>query len=145
MTFDINSFLTSTLVAQDKKLVSPGIYPALVHDLKVQSGIVGEGKKNAGQPWARLDIVFDIDSDQARQETGRSQVLITHGVMLNLSDSGEVVLTKGDRLDKLRKVLGVTNEPWSPADLKGRYGKVQIEHRTYNDSVLEDIVGILPA
>ena len=139
--FDPSNFLNSGLQATDRKLVPQGVYSATIAELKAKGGT----SEKTGKPWARLDVVCDIDSESVREATGRGTNKLTFGLMLDIAEDGSVAFVKGSRLDKLRKSLGATEEPFTPASLQGRMCKVQVEHELYNDNINEKISSILPA
>ncbi len=139
--FDANTFLNAGQQAVDRKMVPQGTYSAVITDLKAKGGV----SEKTGKAWARLDIVCDIDSESVREATGRGVNKLTYGIMLDTKDDGSVEFVKGSRLDKLRKSLGCTDEPFIPASLAGRVCKVQVEHELYNDAIVEKISAVLPA
>lgn len=139
--FDANSFLNAGQQAVDRKMVPQGTYAAVITELKAKGGV----SEKSGKPWARLDIVCEIDSESVREATGRGVNKLTFGLMLDTKDDGSVEFVKGSRLDKLRKSLGATEEPFVPSSLTGRVCKVQVEHELYNDAIVEKIAAILPA
>lgn len=138
MTFDVNAFLNSTTQAQDRKLVPEGVYQCVVEDVKGSSGT----SEKSGKPWVRLDLVLSLDDEGVRQATGRAVNKLTFGVMLDLNEAGDVVITKGSRVYNTVKALGVDADNFNPQSLKGRYGKAQVVHELYKEALKEQVSAV---
>src|ERR1700739_4137219 len=126
MAFDANTFLDSEIsgaTSTERILVEPGEYTAFVTDLKAASGI----SEKSGEPWARLDVVFEIEDEHQRERTGRARILMTYGVMLELDEQGEVAKGRGKnvKLGKLREALGKNDGILNPRELLSLYARVQ--------------------
>lgn len=147
--FNAEAFLTSTIEAPlstERLLVPAGEYNAFVEKIDVKSGTIEKGD-NAGKPWARLDVTFNIDDDHVREVMLTSKVTRTHGVMLDLDENGNLDTRKGRniRFANLLKAFGLNAAGVSPSALVGQYCKVTIGVGSYKGEATDEIKGFVKA
>ena len=147
-TFDANSFLDQQIegkTSTERILVEPGEYPAFVSDVKSATGF---SEKN-NEPWARLDVIFEIEDENQKARTGKSRILMTYGVMLELDDNEPDGLAKGRgknvKLGKLREALGKNDGNCSPREFMHLRAKVQVKHEIWQNEPQERLVGVRKA
>jgi hypothetical protein len=146
--FDPNTFLDSDAggpLSTERVLVPINTYhPCFITDIKPVEGLVKEGD-NAGKPWARLDFIWTIDSQELRDLLNRAQVKVTQGIMLDLTEDGQLDTGKGRnvQLGKLRKALGINNGPVQYREFLGKPATLQIGHEATNTGgVREKVVAV---
>lgn len=146
--FDPNTFLDGDIggvMSTERTLVPINTYsPAYITDIKMAEGTVSKGD-NAGKPWARVDFVWNIDSQELRNAMNRAQVRVTQGVMLDLDEHGNLDLGKGRnvQLGKLRKALGINGEANKWREFLNRPATIQIAHEPGMDgSPREKVVAV---
>lgn len=139
--FNVENFLNSQTEAPlstERKLIPPSTYPACVDKIDVKTGTA----KDSGNPWARLDVTFEITDQGVRDFTMRSKVLLTHGIMLNLTEDGSAIDTREGQnvnLGKLYQALGMNEAGANPRMMIGRMCQVRVEHGSFNGVPREEI------
>jgi hypothetical protein len=146
MAFDANSFLDTEIsgpTSTERILIEPGVYTAFITDLKASNGF---SEKNQ-QPWARLDVVFELDDEHQKERTGRARLLLTYGIMLDLDENGDLAQGRGKnvKLGKFRKAVGKNDGPLNPRELMHLYAKVQVSHEIYQNEPQEKISAVSAA
>ena len=148
--FNVDAFLNSATAAPlstERKLIPPNTYQASVAAIDVKSGTIEKGD-NAGKPWARLDVTFEIMDQAVRDFTLRSKVVLTHGVMLDISEDGTGIDNREGRnvnLGKLYQALGMNEAGANPRMAVGRVCQVRVDHGSYNGNPREEIRAITKA
>ncbi len=124
--FDADNFMNTQTTDSNATRTLPvpvGEYTAQVTDLKVR-----DAKDNKV-----LDVVWAIDSEAARQATGRKEVTVRQSLFLDFEPSGGLSFAEGKNvgLGRLRSALNQNNkgQPWAPANLKGGVAKINVTHR----------------
>ena len=125
-----------------------GLYPAVIGEIKTDSGTIGKGD-NIGKPWASMLIPLRIQIPSAVQDLGLPpELTITDRAFLDLTAQGGLDNSKGKnrRQKDYRDATGtnVAGVPWSWRQLQGKMVKVKINHELYNDAIQERIGAILP-
>lgn len=153
--FDPVSFLQSTTSEQGSTVVEP--IPAGEHLSFIEkvSARPWQGKKDPSQGGIALDVMYNIDSPEVKKKLGREKVTVTQGIMLDLTESGQLDMSKGKNvaLNRLRDALGqnVAGAPWSPSMMEGKICKVVIGHRPSDrpqdppGTVFSDVNGVVKA
>lgn len=147
--FNPDTFLdeeTGGAMSTERVLIPVNTYsPCYISEVKPTEGIIGKGDR-AGQPWAKLDFVWVIDSQELRDMLNRAQVKITQGVMLDLDENGRIDTAKGRnvQLGKLRKALGINETSVKFREFLGKPATIQIVHKTSNldGSMREEVVAV---
>jgi hypothetical protein len=113
----------------------PGEFPAQILEVKPASGTIGKGDR-AGQPWARLDVSWEITDPSVAAITGRERTRVRQGVMLDLTASGDLDMSPNQnvRLGQLREAVGLNQagQAFSPAMFIGRSARVVVKHEIDN-------------
>jgi hypothetical protein len=146
MPFDANTFLDQEIsgpTSTERILIEPGEYSAFIADLKAAQGFSEKSQKN----WARLDVIFEIEDDVQKNRTGKSRLLLTHGIMLELDEQGEIAEGRGKnvKLGLFREAMGKNTGPLNPRELMHLYAKVQVRHEVYENQPQEKIAGVRKA
>lgn len=142
--FDPEAFLRGTVQGANSTQFIPcpvGEYPAIVDDVKARPW----KSEEKGTSGVVLDVLWSIDSEAVRQELGRDKVVVSQGVMLDLTESGGIDQGKGKnvRLGQLRDAVGL-NDPSADFNflmLKGRAAKVKVEHELYRNAPMAKVTG----
>lgn len=121
--------------------IPAGDWPAVIKDLKVRED--QHPKVNEGKPFAALDIMYLLDSQQVRDAMERQEVTITQGIILdmkmdsagNMTDFFDDGKGKNVELNRVRDAVGL-NEPgqeFSLGMLIGRVCTVTVSHSPRKD------------
>ena len=145
--FDANAFMETTHKGQlDTTYVLPdeGDYLAQTTDkITIRSGTVGEGKQNAGAPWAAVELQWELMDDTLRKKLNQDHVYVRQSFMLDLNEHGQLDLgtNRNMRLKRLLDATGVNKlKSWNFGHLKYQSGYVHVEHSKpdgFDDSVAE--------
>ena len=133
LTFDPASFMNQQVTgANDTKLipVPVGEYAAVIEKVDLRSWV---GKKDPSQAGVALDIIWSLDSAEVKKLLGRDKVTVKQGIMLEMTDAGQLDIGKGKNigLGRLREAVGL-NKPgkaFSISQLSGQFAKVSVGHR----------------
>ena len=145
--FDPKAFVESTVegtISTEKKLIPAGEYTAFVEAINASGGLGGPNKDKA---WARLDLTWNIDSPELRDQLHRAKIVLTQGVMLDLDEEGAFDTREGKnvQLGRLLAVFGLNTGTFQPRSLVGQFGKIRVEYETYKDTVQEKIKAVTKA
>ena len=151
-TFDSNAFLDTVFDGgMDTSVIlpDPGDYPAQITDkIELNTGIIGEGKMRAGEPWANLSIQWELLDENVKKNLNMERVFARQSIMIDLLPGStpdrpmiDLGTNKSMRLKKLADVTGLNkNKKWRPSELKFQTATVHIEHRRpdgFDDDVAE--------
>lgn len=143
--FDTESFMQTTVEGELSTTTTPipvGEFLAVVKSVGSRSG------EKDGNPWAMLDVTWEIDDASVAEVTGRDVNTCRQSIFLDITESGGLDMAKGKNvgLGKLREAVN-QNGPgaWSPAMLEGQVGKVKIDHRLYEGNTYADVKGVAKA
>lgn len=96
-----------------------------------------------------LDIQWEIQDEECKTFCGRDKIICRQGIMLDLTDSGQLDMGKGRNigLGKLREALGlnVAGQPFSFSMVTGRLAKGFVQHRVVGENVYAEIKKVLAA
>lgn len=113
--------------------VPEGEYLALVDDVKARTW-TSRDKMSSG---ISLDVVFDVQDENAKAATGREKVVVRYSFSLDLDAAGRIDFGRGKntKLGKLREVLDMNTPgvPFSFLNMKGRMAKVFVTQRPSED------------
>lgn len=133
--FSPESFMQTVFTEVNDTKIIPcpaGDWPAQAVEVTPKSGTIGKGDR-AGEPWARLDVSWEITHPSVLEACHRDKVRVRQGIMLDLTPSGMLDMGPGKNVQfgKLREALGlnVPGAPFSPAMIVGRSGMVKVAHR----------------
>lgn len=122
-------------------------------------GIIGEPKVRSGQQkadpsktWTTVDLPIEIDltsRPDIKAIVGVDKVVITDGVMLDISPAGTIDNSPGKngKMRRYREATGL-NQPgqsFSFRMLQGRPVKVKIKHRMWEGEAFDDIDAVTAA
>lgn len=140
--FNPDIFLQSTTSeANDtKKIPCPvGEYVAIAEKVTARPW----QSKDGLQSGLALDIIWAIDDPQAKEVTGRDNVQVKQGIMLDLLENGGLDMGKGKNvgLGRLREACGLNTpgQPFSPMMIQGRAAKVFVTHRADGEDIYDEI------
>ena len=130
--FDADSFLQSSVTgANDTKIIPcpVGEYAAIIDKINARQWQSTDGSKTG----ITLDVTWLVQDAGAQQATGREQVTVRQGIMLDASPTGGLDMGQGKNigLGRLREAVGKNNpgEPFAFAMLPGLMAKVSVTHR----------------
>lgn len=141
--FDVNSFLDQTVdQAMDTKSVPVpvGEYLGIIEKVDARPWT---SKNDPTKSGVVLDIQWVIEDDGVKQALGRDKVTVKQGVMLDLTDTGGLDLSKGRNigLGKLRAAVDLNQpgQPFAPSMLTGRMAKVKVDHRIDGENIYAEV------
>lgn len=135
--FDANTFLEiqqkPNLDSWQYKNPDIGDYLAQITDkLEIRSGTIGQDKQRAGQPWATLDIQWEIMDDAQKAKLNMDKVFVRQSLMLDLNNNNQLDLSTNKNM-RLRRLLDSTGllsgKGFSLGMLKFATAVVHVEHR----------------
>lgn len=146
--FNPAMFLDATTDSQmDTKLIPcpEGEYLGIIDDVKIRTWTK---KDNPSEGGVVLDVFWNIEDEGVKQTLGRTKVTVKQGVMLDLTDQGQLDCAKGRnvQLGRLREATGLNKpgEPFAMNMLPGKMAKVLIKHRTDGEDIYADVKGVAP-
>lgn len=129
--FNEDLFMQTTVDKENATKVipcPPGEFPAVIESVKTR--VLDSGK-------VLMDVVWSIDSAEAKQKTGREKLTVRQSVWLDF-ENGNLAFGEGKNvgLGRLRAAVkqNTSGQPWSPAMLKGQAAKVKVTHRPDKDT-----------
>jgi len=145
MSFDSQSFLDAAVSGtNDTKLipVPVGEYQAFIDSVEPRQWQSKDGTKSG----IALDVLWSIEDQDVKSFLGRDNVKVKQGLMLDLTPTGGLDMSKGKNigLGRLREAVG-KNEPgqaFSFNQLPGLMAKVAVSHRVVNDDVFAEVKGV---
>lgn len=150
--FDMNAFLQQTTTEQGSIVSVPipiGEYVSVIEEVKARPW---QGKKDPSQTGIAIDLVYNIDDAKVKEVLGRPKVTVTQGIMLELTESGQLDMSPGRnvQLNRVREATGlnVKGAPFAPAMFQGKVVKVAIGHRPSDrpsdppGTVFSDVIGV---
>jgi hypothetical protein len=148
MTFDPATFLNQSFdEALDTKVVPcpVGEYLGLAEKVEVKPWAARDGSSSG----LKVEIVWDIQDENAKAVTGRDPVRVRQQQMLDLTDTGQLDFAKGKNvgLGRIREALGLNTpgEPFSFAMIQGRMAKVKVSHRASGEDLYDEVKAIASA
>lgn len=128
------------------ELIPAEEFPATVSKFEITGGEISKGER-AGQPWASLRVVWEIDDPALADRLGRKKLYVRQDVFLDLDEDGSLAVGKGQnvQLGKLRDALGLNKDGTSFEDLTGRSGIIRVRHSKGQDDVLRAEVAAVAA
>jgi hypothetical protein len=138
--FDVNSFLETTHLGHlDTHFVLPdaGDYLAQCQPItkdSLRSGVIGNDKTRSGEPWAALELQWEITDETVKAKLNMSKVLVRQSLMLDLTSTTPPALDWGTnrnmRLKRLLEVTGLNKQKnFQLSGLAFATGLVHVEHR----------------
>lgn len=146
MTMDPQAFLDAAYTeANSTELITidEGEYQAIAGEVTTSAW---QGVKDPSKSGIKLTIPWEIDSQAAREKTGREKIVVRQDIMLDLSENGMLDFGKGKnvQLGRLREALGL-NRPGVPfkfRDITGRAAKVRVGVREYEGRKFEEVKAV---
>jgi len=144
--FDPSQFLDMQFTeANDTAIINPddGEYQAQIEKIDFRPW---QSKSDPSKAGLALDITWELQSEAARQKTGRDKVTVRQGLMLDMLSNGGFDMGKGKNigLGRLREAVGqnVPGRPWTPSQLVGQMAKVLVKQRIDGDNIYVDVKGV---
>lgn len=132
MSFDADSFLQSSVTdANDTKIIPcpAGEYMGIIDKVLARQWQSQDGTKTG----IALDVLWAVEDAGAKAATGRDQVTVKQGIMLDLAPGGGLDMGQGKNvpLGRLREAVGKNQpgEPFSFSMLPGLPAKISVGHR----------------
>jgi hypothetical protein len=142
MTFDADSFLQASVVgANDTKIIPCpiGEFPGIVSKISPRQW----QSKDGTQTGVALDVFWMVEDAGAKAATGRDEVIVKQGIMLDTTPQGGLDMSQGKNvaLGRLREAVGKNDpsQPFSFAMLPGLMAKVSVAHREYNGDTFAEV------
>lgn len=144
--FDPAQFLDQQFTeANDTKTipVPAGEYTAVIGDVKMRAWT---SKADPSKSGLTLDVVWEVDDPGVKELLGRDKVTVKQGIMLDLTESGQLDMGKGRNigLGKLREGvnLNAPGQPFAFSMLPGRLAKISVSHRIDGENIYVDVKGV---
>ena len=141
--FNPDQFLDQTITESNDTTVVPvpvGDYTAVATEVKCRSW---QSKNDPSQAGLALDITWEIDDESVKEFLGRSKVTVKGGIMLDVTDSGGLDMSKGRNvaLGRLREALDLNKpgQPFSFSMIPGRVAKVNVSHRISGEEIFAEV------
>lgn len=141
-TFNPDLFLQTTVNEANDTKVTPcpvGEYMATIDAVKPRQWQSKDGTSSG----ISLDVTWSIDDANAKAIVGRDDCLVKQGVMLDLTEQGQLDMGKGKNvgLGRLREATGtnVAGQPFSFTQLLGQSARVIVEHRVSGEDTFSEI------
>jgi len=148
--FDPNAFLNATVTEANSTEMTPvpeGEYLAIADKVTV----VPWSKKDGSDSGLKLQIIWDIQDENVKALLERSKITVRQDQMLDLTDTGQLALGKGQNvgLGRLRTAvdLNTPGEPFNFSMIQGRLAKVLVKHRTGEqpEQIFAEVRGVAKA
>jgi hypothetical protein len=128
--FDADAFLGSVVTGSNSTKVIPcpvGEFPGVIDKIAARQWQSKDGTKTG----VALDVTWSVEDDAAKQETGRENVTVRQGLMLDLDANGGLDMSEGKNvgLGRLRAACGLNEGEFSFNHLPGRMAKIKVSHR----------------
>lgn len=96
---------------------------------------------------AILDVTWEIENQQLKEQLGRDKLTVRQSVFLDLTPQGTLDRGKGKnvQLGRLRDALGQNDpsRPWNPNMLRGAGpAKIRISQREADGNIYNDVKGV---
>lgn len=145
MTFDPQSFLDSSVSGSNDTKIIPvpvGEYMGIIEKVLPRQWQSKDGTASG----VALDVFWLVEDDNVKQYLGRDTVTVKQGIMLDLTASGQVDMSKGKNigLGRLREAVG-KNDPtqaFSFSMLPGMSAKIAVAHRPSGEDIFAEVKGV---
>jgi len=131
--FDAEQFLDQSTDQSNDTVLIPvpvGEYTAVIEKVTARQWVAKDDPTKTG---VTLDITWEIDSPEVRELLGREKVTVRQGIMLDLTETGNLDMGKGRNvgLGRLREAvdLNIPGQPFSFNQLPGRVARVSTGQR----------------
>ncbi len=102
--------------------------------------------KDGTQSGVALDIFWLVEDANVKQYLNREEVTVKQGLMLDLTDAGNLDMSKGKNigLGRLREAVGKNDpsEKFSFAMLPGLSAKISVTHRISGEDTFSEVKGV---
>ena len=146
MSFDPATFLDHTTDAANSTTFTPvpeGEYTAMIDGDPVMRQWTSKDGTKTG---LAMDLNWLIDDASVKEKLQRDKVTVRQGIMLDLTDDGNLDTGKGRNitLGRLRDAVGLNEpgRPFSPRMLAGKVAKVAVKHRMADDQVYAEVKAV---
>lgn len=145
--FDPNQFLDMPMTEANDTVALPvpeGEFVACVESVNIRPWAK---KDDPSQGGLALDLIWAVDDQGVKETLGRDKVTVKQGIMLDLTPTGSMDMSKGKNisLGRLRDAVGL-NEPgqaFSFSMLTGRVAKVKVSHRINGEQIYAEVKAVL--
>lgn len=141
--FNPEQFLDQTVTEANDTIVIPvpvGDYTAVATEVKCRSW---QSKNDPSLAGLALDITWEIDDESVKELLGRQKVTAKQGIMLDLTDSGGLDMSKGRNvaLGRLREALDLNQPgvPFSFSKIPGRVARISVSHRINGEELFAEV------
>lgn len=133
--FDPELFMSQQTDDANSTVFTPvpeGEYTAVISDVQAKN----MRTKNGERPI--LNVRFEIDSQEVREETGMEKPFVQKMYWLDLNENGTLDTGKGKNVElgKLREAVGqnTPGRPWAPSMLNGNVAQIKTRLRENPDN-----------
>jgi hypothetical protein len=135
----LNSFMESTEAVGElstEYLLCPELdsCPATIKEVKFDEGSKNNGEKEV--PWLAFTLRFNVDSEEAREVTGRDEVLVWGGRnFLALTPDNQIDPLNNQGLARLVKLFNLEGLDFKELfdSFPGQYCSVKVKHRALSN------------
>jgi len=147
--FDKSQFLNMAVTGSNATEFVP--VPVGEYPMTVESVDVSTGTSDAGQNWARLDVIAVVQDEEVKKFMSRDKVTVRGGFMLDVVEQdGNATLDMGKgrnvRLGRLREAVGLNDEKqdFMFTMLVGQSCKGKVTHRMVNGAPMAEVSDYFP-
>ena len=123
--------------------VPVGEFTAVVEEVKCRQW---QSKKDPSMSGLTIDLTWSVDDAGVKEMLGRDKVTVKQGLMLDLTETGQLDMGKGRNvgLGRLREALNlnVPGQTFSFSMLAGRVAKVKVEHRIDGENIFAEVKAV---
>lgn len=145
--FDPSAFMNAVYNDANSTEIIPcdeGEYQAIAGDLVWSTWQSRDGSKSG----IKVTIPWTIDSEEQRQKTKRSSIVVKQDLMLDTTSDGMLDMSEGRNigLGRLRDALGLNRKgvPFKFDQIPGKAAKVRVSRREYEGRLYEEIKAVAP-
>lgn len=109
------------------------------------------GRANSTGMWASLNIAWDLDSEDAREELKRDKITVYQSIFLTVVDDAagnpRLDLRNNQELAVLTKLFDIDGETVQEVidGLQGQLGFVSVTHEIYKDRTVANVTSVSEA
>ena len=143
-TFNPDDFLASEINAANSTNRVPcpeGDYVATVKSIAARTW---QSKKDPGLSGVSLDVTWIIDDQNAKDVTGLNEVQVRQGIMLDMTEDGQLDTGNGKNisLGRLRDAVDLNKPGFTFLKLQGQTARVKVNHRIDGDRIFDEIKAV---
>ncbi|MDO8340821.1 MAG: hypothetical protein Q7T59_02525 [Candidatus Woesebacteria bacterium] len=142
--FSPEQFLDMQTTESNDTVIIPvpvGEFIGIIKEIKMRPW---QSKSDPSKAGVALDVLWSIDDESVKAVTGRTEVTVKQGIMLDIREDGQGLdMGKGKNigLGRLREAtnLNVKGQPFAVTMFPGRAARVKVEHRVDGENLYAEV------